>query len=406
MKYLTIEALMAAANCPAYPVRWAERFDAAMAEYDAQGCAICAPGYYDALAAEYGFATAYRDAYLTAADAIRENEPLARLLTLLSHVLRDREFVYADLKEFKAPTSPTGGRDLAYDMLTALALLSLVPHCHAVLTERGLPEETVRGVLGFVDGAVYDYGRRHDGAYGCNLLDWFQRSVDGKLFRIGRLEIELARFRSPARVFRNADGETVALADELRVHRSGFALGAKHYEDEEGAYEATVEETDDAWIGHPFLPNGYVSPETVTLPKETWTVALMRGNKIISLHIPPTGRLDADAVDETLEEARAFLKRYFPDFRYKGFYCGSWLLDPQLEEMLGAESNIARFGRRFQRIAVPSKGDAVFTFVFLKPDRRNVDVASLPENTRLERALKAHYLGGRAIYELHGYFLC
>lgn len=404
MQFETIESLMTAANCPAYPARWSEFFEETMQKFDEAGCKICDPDYYDALAEKYGFETKYRDAYRAAAVAIGENEPLARLLALLVRALRDRDFARADLKEFKAPTSPTGGPDLAYDMLTALALLSLVPHCHRRLTKRGLPEEMIHSVINFVDGAVYDYGRRHGGAYGCNLLDWFQRSVDGKLFRIGRLEIERARFSSPAKVFRNAEGDAVALADALRVHRDGFALGAKNYEDEEGSYEATVEETDTAWIGHPFREDGFVSAETVTLPKDEWTLALTRGNKIVSLHIPPTGRLDPDAVDATLEETKTFLARYFPDFEYKGFFCGSWLLDPQLEAMVGAESNIARFGRRFRRIAVPSKGSAVFNFVFLVPDRNNVDVASLPENTRLERALKAHYLDGKVIYEMHGYF--
>ena len=101
---------------------------------------------------------------------------------------------------------------------------------------------------------------------------------------------------------------------------------------------------------------------------------------------------------------RAFFKQYYPDFKYKAFYCGSWLLDPQLEEMLGAQSNIAKFGRRFSRLTARSGGNAVFGFVFLKPNPAEVILDELPENTRLERALKAHYKSGKAIYELQGYF--
>ena len=47
--------------------------------------------------------------------------------------------------------------------------------------------------------------------------------------------------------------------------------------------------------------------------------------------------------------------------------------------------------------------NGVFNFVFKKPNN-DFDIRDLPETTRLERALKAHYLGGKAIYEMYGYF--
>ena len=80
----------------------------------------------------------------------------------------------------------------------------------------------------------------------------------------------------------------------------------------------------------------------------------------------------------------------------------SWLLDPQLPEVLGEDSNIGRFCRRFTPVFTPGKGEAVFDFVFLghTPDERE----SLPEDTSLQRALKAHYMAGKAIYETWGFF--
>jgi hypothetical protein len=33
-----------------------------------------------------------------------------------------------------------------------------------------------------------------------------------------------------------------------------------------------------------------------------------------------------------------------------------------------------------------------------------VPADTLPENTRLERAIKAHYQSGKAVYEMFGYF--
>ncbi len=48
----------------------------------------------------------------------------------------------------------------------------------------------------------------------------------------------------------------------------------------------------------------------------------------ISLHIPESSPLTPEAIDASLDEARAFFPRHFPDEPYTAFSCGSWLLDP------------------------------------------------------------------------------
>ena len=79
-------------------------------------------------------------------------------------------------------------------------------------------------------------------------------------------------------------------------------------------------------------------------------------------------------------------------------------MDPQLEEFVGKDANIVRFGKRFRKICVKSAGQAVFYFVYLVPSGTVPEVDSLPENTRLERAMKAHYQSGKVVYEMFGYF--
>ena len=110
-----------------------------------------------------------------------------------------------------------------------------------------------------------------------------------------------------------------------------------------------------------------------------------------------------EALDETDKKIREFLAKYYPEYKYRAFYCGSWLLDPQLGDLLGADSNIARFGRRFTPVSVKNDGYGVFRFAFLKPDN-NFAFEDLPEDTRLQRAVKKHYLDGKAIYAMHGFF--
>ena len=51
-----------------------------------------------------------------------------------------------------------------------------------------------------------------------------------------------------------------------------------------------------------------------------------------------------------------------------------------------------------------SAGQAVFYFVYQAPSGTVLTPDALPENTRLERAIKAHYQSGKVVYEMFGYF--
>lgn len=400
----TLEALMQTVNCPAYPARWAEIYCAVMADFEQHGCPLTDPAYYDELHNTYGVLVRHLDLYKEAAAAVGRRDDLSRLLALLTASLTDAENTKADLKAFTPPQNADGTPDLAVDMLTGLAICAQIPFQYQLLKARGLPDDVILSAMRLPEHGVEEYRKRHNGAPGYHLLAWFQLAINGRLFRIHRLEIELfANFRARAQIFANAAGETVALAHDIVLHRSGLALGSRGCEDTEGSFSAAVTETDTAWIGLPYDEAGRVTKATVSLAKREWRKVLEYGDPVVSLHIPPDGRLDDAAVDETLAMTRVFIRTYFPDFAPKAFSCHSWLLAPQLEQLLGADANIVRFGRRFRRLTIKSTGNDVFNFVFLKPDSR-VDIAALPEDTRLTRALKAHYLAGNCIHEPYGYF--
>lgn len=134
-----------------------------------------------------------------------------------------------------------------------------------------------------------------------------------------------------------------------------------------------------------------------------------RGNTadgVIDLHIPESGPMTPEAVDASLDEARAFFPHHFPDERYTRFGCGSWLLDPQLLEYLPEESNIIRFQRRFELepYREPEGLDAdveVLRFVFRT---LTTPLDRLPRRTVLERAIVDHLRAGRHWRIRRGYF--
>ncbi|SBT66015.1 hypothetical protein GA0070622_3032 [Micromonospora sediminicola] len=117
----------------------------------------------------------------------------------------------------------------------------------------------------------------------------------------------------------------------------------------------------------------------------------------IGLHIPDAGPLTPQAVTASLDEARAFFPRHFPDEPYTEFSCGSWLLDPQLREYLPDDSNIIRFQRRFALEPYEEQegldGDVeVLRFVFRT---LSTPLDELPRRTVLQRAVVDHLRAGR-----------
>lgn len=402
----TIAALMRQTGVAAYPDRWAGFFDEVMADYDAHGCPLTDPSYYDRLHDAYGVPDRHLPLYKQAALAVAEKDPLCRLLALLCRALCDREYAQEDFTVFKAPAAPDGRRDIAYDMLPALALCSTVSYTYRLLKKRGMPDEAIAADLQSHEGAIDAYEQRFGGAPGCHLLQWLQYAVDGCLFRLGRLEFQIfTTWKGHARVFENKEGSRVMLADGLDLHQSGRALGSWGCTDETNSRTAVTEETDDAWIGCRPGPDGLVGTGKTILKKAEWREILSYGDPTVGVHIPGGGPLDPAEVDDAIKKARVFFAKWFPDYSYRAFTCTSWLLDPQLETLLDGQGNILRFARRFDRITRKSEGEGVFQFLFLCPPGVIPHFEELPENSRLQRAVKAHYLAGGRVYEVAGYFI-
>ncbi|QDY08106.1 hypothetical protein FJK98_13860 [Micromonospora sp. HM134] len=131
-----------------------------------------------------------------------------------------------------------------------------------------------------------------------------------------------------------------------------------------------------------------------------------RGATAIGLHVPDAGPLTPEAVDASLDEAREFFPRHFPDERYTTFSCGSWLLDPQLRDYLPGDSNIIRFQRRFELLPyVPADGpDAdveVRRFAFRT---LSTPLEQLPRRTVLQHAIVDHLAAGGHWQWRHGRF--
>ena len=404
MKY-TIEELMTELGCEKWPERWKGFYDEVVENLEANGNVMATPEFYDELNRKYNVLLTRLDLYKQAAEMISKNEKLSIFFALLLRALKDRNVIMSDISKLSMPKAPAGENVIPYNMIPALAMCQSIPDVYNAMKARNIPDDIVFASLQIPESSVDGYIRKHGGEPGFANFDWFQLAYDGKLFRIGSLQLEFpAGFPGIAAVYENEKGEQVSLATNVKLHRDGFPLGSYNYTDEDGAWTATVEETETDYVGHPYTERGWVSLDKISLPKDQWKVVFKGGDKMVSLHIPTRTKFADDVVEETLRQSREFLAKYYPDYDYKAFFCGSWLLDRQLIDILGEETNISKYCKRFTPLAVKSAGRSVFTFVFERPDQ-NFEISELPENTRLERSLKSHYLNGGAIYETFGFFM-
>jgi GNAT domain-containint protein/N-acyltransferase family protein len=117
------------------------------------------------------------------------------------------------------------------------------------------------------------------------------------------------------------------------------------------------------------------------------------GDRVVGVHIPEAGPLDAAACDESFKQAAEFFPRYLPEYASHVATCTSWLLDDQLLEYLPEDSNIVQFQRRFELVPGTRDSDSsAFHFVFGRsPD----DLRDLQPQTTLERAIVEHVARGR-----------
>lgn len=114
------------------------------------------------------------------------------------------------------------------------------------------------------------------------------------------------------------------------------------------------------------------------------------GQAIIDLHIPSDAKLQNSLLRHSYEEARALIGHTFPEFADAPYVCSSWLLSPDLKDLLPSTSNILKFQRAFT--ITNTFADQDFKeWVYKRTDIPDTD---LPENTRLQKNLKSFLLSG------------
>ena len=281
-----------------------------------------------------------------------------------------------------SPTELFGRNTGIFQLMVALSSFPLIKKKHR---ELNLPEKYFADTCQWLGGTMGIYAAAHDGLPGHTLSQayWFRYHIDGKLFRIGRLEY-LAKPWDPdfPAVYRNrTDGSLAVLCrDGWAFDKDGFRVDPSASESE---FTASLKTFNGKMTGMPVTPCGKpVREREITLDLAEWEPLCTPWESVLTVHIPGGGGLTTEAVRGSLIEAIKFYHDYLHE-DVKVFTCSSWILNPVWEKEL-PESNMAVMQRNvYMTPARPPCGKPGVFFVY---GDEECDPGSRPRTTRLHQA--------------------
>lgn len=117
-----------------------------------------------------------------------------------------------------------------------------------------------------------------------------------------------------------------------------------------------------------------------------------------AIHVPSDADLSPLSVDKSFVLYESFTSEFYPIFIGSVVTLHSWLLSSSLKKILPPDSNIIRFQSRFRMVSEVDD-DSFRYWVYGSND---IPDADLPENTTLQRGIKAYLLSGRKVFTALG----
>ena len=383
MTLVPFETVAAGLGLPPAAGIWAMGWEASQACYPDPLPAFLTPAGLLATGQRLNLSTELREVLLGALPEVTAEPRLCRLLWhLYRRLFIDPGMLKDDLAAW--PALPLSAMPHA-DLFPAYAYLAGVPDVEARYRERGIPPEILVATLSDLELWIREH-RTKTGRWGLSNLRWLTNHFSCSLFRLSRLQFQFGVSRYPYHAWRQrATGRVQLLADSgMRFSADGMRAGSAAELPLTAAYRVEA----GAVHGLPIDPRGHARPWPVALPVAEWTSVLEPGDPVFNLHIPAGSPMDVDQCGEAFRRAGSFFPTCFPEYAFRAYVCGSWLLDPQFEKALRPESNIVRFLRAVYLFPLAdASGRQTVERVFGTPE---INLATAPRDTSLRRAIIGH----------------
>lgn len=275
-------------------------------------------------------------------------------------------------------------------ILQLICAMSCLPLIEVTHQKRNIPRTYFEQSAQWLKGTMQIYAAAHNGVPGFTLeqIPWMRFSVDGTLFRIGRLEYFLHPYPNwlPL-IYRNRkDGSIKVLCRKDAQYKKADGTSLDPDMKEEDIFTAKLIQLDHKVTGTPIAPDGYaLVNETVTLDLDEWECAASPWDLVPSLHIPGGGGMTPDSIKASLTDAYEFFKTYFQT-EIKIFPCISWILNPLWKTEM-PDSNMTKFMLEGFQAPVPGNGCGNHGLFFLF-GRADGDPQTYPATTSMQKTVQ------------------
>ncbi len=247
------------------------------------------------------------------------------------------------------------------------------------------------------------YWRDTYGTYCFPNIGWIWQHLSCELFQLGAFQFRLITYEGDIVAFVDARNQRTMVfrSSPCDINKNGDVVGAGGG-DSEPAFRTSYDEDNEVVRANLVTPYGKVTPETVTLKKAEWQCVFRTGSDILDFHIPRIDALTTEVCVETLNLAERFYATHFKERPPVGLLgMPSWLFAPQLQDMLGRETNIVKFQREFFLLPHAGSYRSIWNFVFSPA----TTLATAPRDTSLRRKVIEYIENKRPLFDLGGLYL-
>ncbi|BFT72854.1 acyltransferase domain-containing protein [Paenibacillus sp. P36] len=282
------------------------------------------------------------------------------------------------------------------------AALQRLPLAEKKYAEWGLSEElfveTLRDIGVWVQNAYNLVGY-----YAIRNFSWIWRHLEARMFRIGGMQFLAAKFSGVVKGFYNAKEERFLLlcGEGMELRANGDMQGVCKKEKTTDGFVTEYTETEEFYIGHPITPIGKGLQEQVKLNRDEWEKVLDKDDTLLEIHIPRDTAFNMESIKDTYLKAKEFFATYFPEVKYKGMVCHTWLFTPQLREMLPPTSNILKFQEQFYLYPTAGSVRFLWNFVF----NELTEVKDAKPDTSLRKQVLQYVEEDKEIFDMNGIYL-
>ncbi len=375
-----------------------EEFDEIYAQVRDTDIPACDIALIDRLQTEYDIFGEFYDAVKQAAQTINEDPFRSAWVKTAATYAMDRT-----MKQAEDITMPKTDGTLAGDFLPLYILLPMIPVSIDDYKSRGFAGEDLENILKEYKISIRIV-QRQTGRPGIDqtYYGWLMIFAKAEIFCTMGLQFQIYNLSKMALWLRNRQtGLVVPLMLRGEFHCSGVQqLGSKGYEDAEGSICPDFSEDEQNFYGYGVFDN-VMSTQRQTFSKNVWECVGRPGDVCFNIHVPRGSDISRATVLAACADAKNIAARRYPELPEMRLVLGiSWLLNPKLREIQGEQARTTQFMECFTKY--PNRdvdGSSMIKFVFGKAYE---DYNDLPEDTSLQRKMKALYLSGGCLHKYTG----